>query len=318
MGAYEYRGADPPSVVAAIADLDLAEDTSGVAGYADLNDVFLDSDDGAALHFEVVSNSNVDLVTATINADSALDLTVAADSSGAAVVVVSATDSDLMACRDTFTVNVLPRNDAPFVEAPLADDTAQAGAPYSLDLSTTFGDIDEGDHLALSAEESGTGALPGWLSLTGTDLSGTPTNADSGIVAIVVTATDDSTAAVSDTFELYVEPTVSVTSRRSEPGRSNAPDFVVTPNPLLAGSDMAELWYRTRERCEARVTVYGAGGSIWFRNSYNVVPSAGRHVSLGTWDPTVVPPGVYLAVLSVRKAGGESARHEFKVGVRTR
>src|SRR5690606_33852556 len=71
--------------------------------------------------------------------------------------------------------------------------------------ANTFTDAD-GDALTYTAELSGGGALPSWLSFTGNNrtFSGTPGSADVGTLEIKMTANDGNGETVSDTFSLQV------------------------------------------------------------------------------------------------------------------
>jgi hypothetical protein len=104
-------------------------------------------------------------------------------------------------------------NDAPTVHHPIPDTMAAIGAALQLVLEpNTFADIDEGDVLTLSATWSMGATTPAWLSfdpVTAT-FSGTPVEADSGIVEVIVTATDTESASVADTFEIDVKSTVGI------------------------------------------------------------------------------------------------------------
>jgi hypothetical protein len=82
---------------------------------------------------------------------------------------------------------------------------AEEAFSFVLDPNT-FMDIDPGDSLVLSATMSMGGFTPGWITFdpaTGT-FSGTPADGDKGMIEVVVTATDDSLASVTDTFSLEV------------------------------------------------------------------------------------------------------------------
>ncbi len=95
-----------PIVVSAIPDTLVLEDSPPIDNYRDLNDVFYDPEDGDSLQFLVQSNSNPGLVTATIDADSALDLSFTPGSAGTATIVIRATDSELLFVEDTLAVTV--------------------------------------------------------------------------------------------------------------------------------------------------------------------------------------------------------------------
>ncbi len=117
MGAYEY--ASFPEVIAAIEDVVVDEDAAD-STVADLNEVFEDPEEGGALEFSVVANSNEDLLSATINSDdSTLVLSFNADSNGVAEIIVGAENQYSYMVTDTFTVTVNPVNDPPVAE----DDT---------------------------------------------------------------------------------------------------------------------------------------------------------------------------------------------------
>lgn len=105
------------------------------------------------------------------------------------------------------TITVTGKNDAPTLEAPLADQAGQAGTPVSLMIpGTTFADIDEGDVLTLSAQLANGDSLPDWLSfnpITGR-LFGTPGASNTGDFQIRVTATDTGGLSASDVFNLTI------------------------------------------------------------------------------------------------------------------
>ena len=72
-----------------------------------------------------------------------------------------------LATPDTLTLAIGGANDAPSLVNQTPNQTATAGAPFSLALpANTFQDIDNGDHLTLSATLSNGTALPSWLTLT--------------------------------------------------------------------------------------------------------------------------------------------------------
>ncbi|MBU2582412.1 MAG: tandem-95 repeat protein, partial [Alphaproteobacteria bacterium] len=102
-------------------------------------------------------------------------------------------------------VTVTGTNDAPTVNAALADTTATEDAPFVFTVDpSTFDDVD-GDALTLTAQLSGGGALPAWLTFDAVNgvFSGTPANGDVGTLSIDVTASDG-TASVTDTFDVVI------------------------------------------------------------------------------------------------------------------
>ncbi|MDH3216718.1 MAG: DUF11 domain-containing protein, partial [Candidatus Krumholzibacteria bacterium] len=99
---------NPPSVVAAIADTTVDEDSPPLDDYRDLNDVFSDSEDGDSLSFTIQSNSNSGLVIAAIDpSDSTLDLALVPDRRGVATIIIRATDSSAGFVEDTLVVTVV-------------------------------------------------------------------------------------------------------------------------------------------------------------------------------------------------------------------
>jgi len=98
-------------------------------------------------------------------------------------------------------------NSAPTLGQPLADQSAVEDAPFSFQLpSGTFVDPDVVDAPVYSASLADGSALPGWLSFDAESLifSGTPQNADVGVLSVRVTMTDREGLNVSDVFDLTV------------------------------------------------------------------------------------------------------------------
>ena len=98
---------------------------------------------------------------------------------------------------------------------PIADQNATAGLPISYAFAAnTFSDPNAGTTLTYTATLEGGGALPGWLTFTGSTrtFSGTPLLANLGTINISVTASDGSPGGtVSDVFALTVSEAVKVT-----------------------------------------------------------------------------------------------------------
>ena len=125
------------------------------------------------------------------------------DDVGNPSVTVTASDGQ-DSVSDTFSVAVNNTNDAPVLVSSIADQMAAVDAPFSLDVSGNFDDVDVGDALTFAALDGG-GALPGWLSIDPNlgVFSGTPLSADVGVVNVEVTANDGSDG-ISDTFVITV------------------------------------------------------------------------------------------------------------------
>ena len=124
-------------------------------------------------------------------------------------IAVTATDGRGAAVSDVFRLTVNNTNDAPFVAAPLPDQTAREGSDYAYSVPDgSFSDPDPDDSLAYTASRPGGEPLPAWLTFDNELLgfSGTPQSADVGLLEIELTATDSSGAAVSDRFTIDVQP----------------------------------------------------------------------------------------------------------------
>jgi hypothetical protein len=196
-----------PVVIAAIPDTTVMENSPLIDGYRDLNDVFSDIEDGSALAFVVHSNSDPLLVSATIDADSALDLGFAAGFSGEATVVIRATDSGALSVDDTLVVTVGPGNNTPTVVTSIPDTlVAVDSAPVTdyRDLNDVFADTEDGSALAFTIEDN---TNPSLVSVTidadsALDLS--PTPGQSGSAVITVRGTDSGALWVEDVFEITV------------------------------------------------------------------------------------------------------------------
>ncbi len=112
-------------------------------------------------------------------------------------VVVTASDGTGSA-SDTFTITVTNTNDAPVASPDIYDVSAQEDSPFTLSLpGSTFSDEDVGDELSYSARLANGDALPSWLSFNAETLtlSGTPSGADVGMLAIQVIASDGQASA---------------------------------------------------------------------------------------------------------------------------
>ncbi len=126
---------------------------------------------------------------------------------GTLSVKVTATDTSTASVSDTFDIVVANTNDAPTLANALLDQNATPDAAFSFQFAAdAFVDVDAGDSLTYSATLADGSALPGWLSFDATTrtFSGTPSTGDVGTLSVKVTATDTSTASVSDEFDIVV------------------------------------------------------------------------------------------------------------------
>jgi Ca2+-binding RTX toxin-like protein len=138
---------------------------------------------------------------------------------GSISVKVFVSDDFGLFVTDIFDLTVANTNDAPTLANAIADQSAAEDSAFAYTVpANAFADVDIGDTLAYSATLADGSALPSWLSfdaLTRT-FNGTPVNADVGMLAIRLTATDGSGAAASDVFDL------TVTNTNDAPALANA------------------------------------------------------------------------------------------------
>jgi hypothetical protein len=195
-------------VVAGIPDQTMAEGQS--FSQINLDDFVADADHpDDSLGWTAIGQSDI---TVSI-VDRVATLTVDPEWNGSETIIFTATDPLGASDMDTCILTVTGINDAPTLEKAIPDTVAVAETAftYVLDLNT-FADIDPGDVLVLSASMSMGGSTPAWITFdpaTGT-FSGTPADGDKGLVEVIVTATDNSSAGVSDTFNIDVESYVGI------------------------------------------------------------------------------------------------------------
>ena len=128
---------------------------------------------------------------------------------GTVSIDVIANDGNGGTVADTFNIVVANINDAPTVANAIADQNATEDSAFNFQFTpNTFADVD-GDTLNYTAQLAGGGTLPSWLSFNAftRTFSGTPANGDVGTISIDVTATDGSSASVTDTFDIVVANT---------------------------------------------------------------------------------------------------------------
>jgi Ca2+-binding RTX toxin-like protein len=129
-------------------------------------------------------------------------------------VRVTATDVAGDTVSDTFVLAVINTNDAPALQSPLADQTANSGTGFSFQFAPgAFADVDVGDTLTYAASLVSGGTLPAWLAFDAASrtFTGTPAGGDVGTIRIRVTATDNGGLAASDDFALMVQGSSGVT-----------------------------------------------------------------------------------------------------------
>jgi len=133
---------------------------------------------------------------------------------GTVSIDVIADDGNGGTITDTFNIVVANTNDPPVVDNPIPDQNATEDSPFSFQFAAnTFSDPDVGDTLSYSAQLSGGGALPAWLSFDPATrtFSGTPSNADIGTISVDVIAEDGNGGMITDTFDVTVLTVLRVT-----------------------------------------------------------------------------------------------------------
>ena len=190
-----------PTVSAAIPDQSVeagAEVTVGVSG------AFSDPD-GDALSYGATSDAS-DIATASVSGS---DVTVTGVAPGTATITVTATDPGSLSATRTFEVTVRSANRAPTVSAAIPDQSVEAGAEVTVDVSGAFSDPD-GDALSYGATSDAPDVAAARVSGSGVTVTGVAP----GTATVTVTATDPGGLGATQRFEVTVvsanrAPTVS-------------------------------------------------------------------------------------------------------------
>ncbi len=180
-----------------------------------------------AFNFQFASNTFADVdvgntltYTATLSGGGALPAWLSFDANtrtfsgtplnanvGTISVEVTANDGNGGTVADTFDIVVANANDAPTVANAIPNQIATEDTPFIFQFAAnTFADTDAGDTLTYTAQLTGGGALPAWLSFDANTrtFSGTPLNANVGAIAIDVIANDGMGGTITDTFSISV------------------------------------------------------------------------------------------------------------------
>ena len=200
----------PPTVENFISDQNAMEDSAFTFAFS--ANTFADVDFGDSLAYSVTQSNGTALpswltFTAATRAFSGTPLN--ADV-GTLSIKVTASDKENATVTDTFDIVIANTNDAPTVANAIVDRNATEDSAFNFTFAAnTFADVDVGDSLTYSATKSDGTPLPSWLAFDSfvRKFSGTPLNADVGTLSINVTATDSSSATVSDTFDIVVANT---------------------------------------------------------------------------------------------------------------
>ena len=206
---YQVNAVNDLPVVADIPDQTIAEGQS--FSQINLDDFVSDVDNpDSTITWTIEGDDNV-----TVNIENGIATITANDPewNGSDTLLFTATDLLGASDIDTSIFTVTAVNDTPMLSKAIPDTLAEAGKAFSFVLDpNTFADIDPGDNLVLSVSMSMGGSTPAWITfdpVTGT-FSGTPADADKGMVEVIVTSTDDSLASVADTFNIDVKSYVGI------------------------------------------------------------------------------------------------------------
>ncbi len=126
---------------------------------------------------------------------------------GTYTIEIIATDSYDKTVSQTFDIEVINVNDAPYLNIPIEDNSTLEDAEFIYTMpAETFADIDEGDIINYQARLLNETVMPEWLSFNHTTkiFSGTPENENVGTYTIEIIATDSYDETVSDVFDIKV------------------------------------------------------------------------------------------------------------------
>jgi len=191
---------DTPYVAHPISDVEIPEDTSTVI-VASLDTVFADADPEDLLTYSAISDTSglvVEVNSGTITVEPQENY------HGESTIMSMARDPDNAFVRDTFRVEVLSVNDAPYVAIPIPDIQMTEDAPLEniALLDTIFSDLD-GDNLTYQTIYDTTEME---IELTEGLLALQPAPDFNGLSLVVAEATDTEGAAIRDTFNVSVSP----------------------------------------------------------------------------------------------------------------
>ncbi|MBX7150431.1 T9SS type A sorting domain-containing protein [bacterium] len=194
-----------PTVVSAIPDTTVYEDSPALNSYRDLNKVFTDVESGSALTFSITGNTNTSLLTPSIdNTDSTLDIAFLSNASGVATITIRAADNLGYYVEDSFIIAVAAVNDTPTVISaiPNLTDGEDPGSRLNyVDLNNVFNDIENGRNLTFTvAGNSNSSLVTAVVDPADSTLDLTFGSNANGTASIIIRAQDAQSAAVQDTF----------------------------------------------------------------------------------------------------------------------
>ena len=171
---------------------------AGAEVMVDISAAFSDPD-GDSLTYEATSDTP-EVATATVSGS---DVTVSGVTAGTATVTVTATDPGGLSASQTFDVTVEAASDAnqaPATADTIEDQTVEAGAEVTVDVSAAFSDPDDDD---LTYEATSDTPDIATASVSGSEV--TVGGVAAGTATVTVTATDPGGLSVSQTFDVTVE-----------------------------------------------------------------------------------------------------------------
>jgi VCBS repeat-containing protein len=212
-----------------------------------------------------------------------------ADYYGPANFAYTVSDSHGATADAMVGIDISSVNDAPTVGIPIAAQLAVEEEAFRFAMPAgTFVDVDAGDTVTLGAALVDGSPLPAWLAFdaaAGT-FSGTPGNADVGVLSIRVTATDVSGESASQRFDLTVANVNDAPVVQGEVfGLAEDTSLVLDPTDLLANDSDPDL---TGDVLTITSVGNAVGGTVTFADDNRIVftPDANRN-GLASFDYTV-------------------------------
>ncbi|ETR67966.1 MAG: hypothetical protein OMM_11022, partial [Candidatus Magnetoglobus multicellularis str. Araruama] len=199
---------NPPLVLYEIPDQSINQDESFTFTFE--NTVFIDFDANDSLTYTATLEDDQSLPSWLDFMQSARTFsgTPSNNDVGTISIKVTAFDTSYSSVHQVFDLTVNDINDAPILVNEIPDQNGIENSYFSFTLDeNSFRDMDTDDYLLYTAELENGNPLPSWLNvdvITGT-FSGTPRNADIGIINVKVTAKDRFFASVSDVFTITIK-----------------------------------------------------------------------------------------------------------------
>ncbi len=198
----------------------------------DISDVFSDARGTANLKFSISSNSNAALLTTSFTGTT-LNLVIAANKSGIAILKLRATNAAGLYVEDEFKVTVLGTTQpkAPYIVAPIVDLSLTINpAPVTIDLLRVYGDDKPTTQLKHTITEVTNKELLPSVTVAGTSLKLVFARNKSGSGIVRLRATDADGLYVDEYFRYIVSPAkapVLVSPVKDVVVNMNAPDVIV-------------------------------------------------------------------------------------------